>query len=41
MSYKQIAEVLKTTQSAVDSKLVRAKKKLIKIITEQKKMQEK
>ncbi|MCK5050138.1 MAG: sigma-70 family RNA polymerase sigma factor [Candidatus Cloacimonetes bacterium] len=41
MSYKQIAEVLETTQSAVDSKLVRAKKKLIKIITEQKKMQEK
>ena len=40
MSYKQIAEVLETTQSAVDSKLVRAKKKLIKIITEQKKMQE-
>lgn len=41
LSYKQIAEVLETTQSAVDSKLVRAKKKLIKIITEQKKMQEK
>ena len=40
MNYKQIAEVLETTQSAVDSKLVRAKKKLIKIITEQKKMQE-
>ncbi len=41
MNYKQIAEVLETTQSAVDSKLVRAKKKLIKIIIEQKKMQEK
>lgn len=41
MNYKQIAEVLETTQSAVDSKLVRAKKKLIKIITEQNKMQEK
>ena len=40
MNYKQIAEVLETTQSAVDSKLVRAKKKLIKIINEQKKMQE-
>ena len=40
MNYKQIAETLETTQSAVDSKLVRAKKKLIKIITEQKKMQE-
>ncbi len=39
MNYKQIAKVLETTQSAVDSKLVRAKKKLIKIITEQKKMQ--
>ena len=39
MSYKQIAEVLETTQSAVDSKLVRAKKKLIKIINEQKKTQ--
>ncbi len=41
MNYKQIAEVLETTQSAVDSKLVRAKKKLIKIIIKQKKMQEK
>ena len=40
MNYKQIAETLETTQSAVDSKLVRAKKKLIKIINEQKKMQE-
>ena len=40
MSYKQIAEVLETTPSAVDSKLVRAKKKLMKIINEQKKMQE-
>jgi len=40
MSYKQIAEVLETTQSAVDSKLVRAKKKLIIIINEKKKMQE-
>ena len=40
MNYKQIAETLETTQSAVDSKLVRAKKKLIKLITEQKKMQE-
>lgn len=40
MNYKQIAETLETTQSAVDSKLVRAKKKLIKIITEQKKMQD-
>jgi len=40
MSYKQIAEVLETTPSAVDSKLVRAKKKLMKIITEQKKTQE-
>jgi len=33
--------VLETTKSAVDSKLVRTKKKLIKIIIEQKKMQEK
>jgi len=41
MNYKQIAEVLETTKSAVDSKLVRTKKKLIKIIIEQKKMQEK
>ncbi|MDA3813910.1 MAG: RNA polymerase sigma factor, partial [Candidatus Cloacimonetes bacterium] len=41
MNYKQIAETLETTQSAVDSNLVRAKKKLIKIINEQKKMQEK
>ena len=40
MNYKQIAETLETTKSAVDSKLVRAKKKLIKIINEQKKMQE-
>jgi len=40
MNYKQIAETLETTQSAVDSKLVRAKKKMIKIINEQKKMQE-
>ena len=40
MNYKQIAETLETTQSAVDSKLVRAKKKLIKLITEQKKMQD-
>ena len=40
MNYKQIAETLETTQSAVDSKLVRAKKKLVKIINEQKKMQE-
>ncbi|MDP8201232.1 MAG: sigma factor-like helix-turn-helix DNA-binding protein, partial [Candidatus Tenebribacter burtonii] len=40
MNYKQIAETLETTQSAVDSKLVRAKKKLIKIINAQKKMQE-
>ncbi|MDP8267118.1 MAG: sigma-70 region 4 domain-containing protein, partial [Candidatus Tenebribacter davisii] len=40
MNYKQIAETLETTQSAVDSKLVRAKKKLINIINEQKKMQE-
>lgn len=40
MNYKQMAEILETTQSAVDSKLVRAKKKLIKIINEQKKMQE-
>lgn len=37
MSYKQIAETLETTTSAVDSKLVRVKKKLIKIINEQKK----
>jgi len=40
MNYKQMAETLETTQSAVDSKLVRAKKKLIKKINEQKKMQE-
>lgn len=40
MSYKQIARTLDTTVSAVDSKLVRVKKKLIKIINEQKKMQE-
>ena len=40
MGYKQIAEVLETTPSAVDSKLVRAKKKLVKIINEQKKTQE-
>jgi len=40
MSYKQIAETLETTTSAVDSKLVRVKKKLIKIINEQKKTQE-
>ncbi len=40
MSYRQMAEVLETTPSAVDSKLVRAKKKLMKILNEQKKTQE-
>jgi len=32
-SYKEIAEILETTESAVDSKLVRAKRKLRKIIS--------
>ncbi|MCK4695818.1 MAG: sigma-70 family RNA polymerase sigma factor [Candidatus Cloacimonetes bacterium] len=40
MSYKQIAEVLETTVSAVDSKLVRAKKKLKKNLERKKKSQE-
>lgn len=35
MSYKQIAEILLTTPSAIDSKLVRAKKKLKKIILQE------
>ncbi len=35
MSYKQIAEMLSTTPSAIDSKLVRAKKKLKKIILQE------
>ena len=34
MSYKEIAKTLSTTISAVDSKLVRAKKKLKKIISQ-------
>ncbi len=41
MSYKEIALVLETTVSAVDSKLVRAKKKLKKIIEKKKIVQEK
>ena len=40
MSYKQIAEVLETTVSAIDSKLFRAKKRLKEIITQKKKLQE-
>lgn len=40
MSYKQIAEVFETTVSAIDSKLVRAKKRLKKIITQKKKLLE-
>lgn len=40
MSYKQIAKIMGTTASAVDSKLVRAKKKLRDFITKEK-MQEK
>ncbi|MCF7857758.1 MAG: sigma-70 family RNA polymerase sigma factor [Candidatus Cloacimonetes bacterium] len=40
LSYQEIAKVLDTTESAVDSKLVRTKKKLKKIIDEQKKVQE-
>lgn len=40
MSYKQMAETLETTVSAIDSKLVRVKKKLIKILNKQKKLQE-
>ena len=35
MSYKEIAKTLSTTISAVDSKLVRAKKKLKKIISQE------
>ena len=35
MSYKEIAELLSTTPSAIDSKLVRAKKKLKKIILQE------
>ncbi|RLC52762.1 MAG: hypothetical protein DRZ79_00605, partial [Candidatus Cloacimonadota bacterium] len=32
-SYKEIAEILETSESAVDSKLVRAKRKLRKIVS--------
>ncbi len=35
MSYREIAKTLSTTMSAVDSKLVRAKKKLKKIISQE------
>lgn len=40
MSYREIAKILETTEKAVDSRLVRAKRKLKKIISQEIKLNE-